>query len=99
MKLFKALTLAGVLSLGTLTGASLANADEAHWTKGTVKKIDTTQSKITVQHEAIKNLDMPSMTMIFFAPDASILEGLKAGDKKQFEFGDMNGRMVVKQIK
>lgn len=99
MKLLKTLTLAGVLALGTLTGALSTNADEAHWTKGTIKKIDTAQSKITVQHEPIKNLDMPSMTMIFFAPDASILEGLKAGDKKQFEFGDMNGRMVVKQIK
>ncbi len=99
MKLLKTLVLVGTVALGTLAGALSGHADEAHWTRGTIKKIDTAQSKITVKHEAIKNLDMPSMTMVFFAPDASILEGLKAGDEKQFEFGDMNGRTVVKQIK
>ena len=76
-----------------------AFAEDVSWTKGEVTKVDLAQSKVTVKHEEIKNLDMPSMTMVFFAPDKSVIEGLKAGDKKQFEFGDMNGRMIVKQVK
>ncbi len=97
MNLWKHTTLAGLIAIGAM--ANIAVADETPWTKGTIKKINTAQSKITIKHEPIKNLDMPSMTMIFFAPDASVLEGLKQGDKKQFEFGDMNGRMIVKQVK
>jgi len=54
---------------------------------------------LTIKHEEIKNLDMPSMTMVFFAPDPKVLDGLEAGQKKQFEFGEMNGRMIVKQVK
>ncbi len=76
-----------------------AVAEEVTWTKGEVQKVDMAQSKVTVKHEDIKNLDMPSMTMVFFAPDKATIEGLKAGDKKEFEFGDMNGRMIVKQVK
>lgn len=76
-----------------------ALAEEVNWTNGEVQKVDLAQSKVTVKHDEIKNLDMPSMTMVFFAPDKATIEGLKVGDKKQFEFGDMNGRMIVKQVK
>jgi len=76
-----------------------ALANEASWTNGEIKKVDVAQSKLTIKHDPIKNLDMPSMTMVFYVPDAKVLEGLKAGDKKQFDFEDMNGRVVVKQVK
>lgn len=97
MKLWKHTAMAGLIAMGTMVSGAMA--DETPWTKGTIKKIDTAQSKITIKHEPIKNLDMPAMTMIFFAPDASVLEGLKKGDRKQFEFGDLNGRMILKQVK
>lgn len=89
------------LAAFAVLAASLTSAiaEEVTWTTGEVQKIDLAQSKVTVKHEAIKNLDMPAMTMVFFAPDKAAIESLKAGDKKQFEFGDMNGRMIVKQVK
>ncbi|MGB7206093.1 MAG: copper-binding protein [Anderseniella sp.] len=95
MKIFKIIAFAA----GLVITATSAIAEEVTWTNGEVVKVDLAQSKVTVKHEEIKNLDMPSMTMVFFAPEKSIIEGLKQGDKKQFEFGDMNGRMIVKQIK
>ncbi|MEE4237707.1 MAG: copper-binding protein [Anderseniella sp.] len=95
MKLLKSLALVAGIALSATT----ALAEEAVWTKGEVVKVDLAQSKITVKHEEIKNLDMPSMTMVFFAPEKSVIEGLKEGDTKEFEFGDMNGRMIVKQVK
>ena len=89
------------LAAFAVLAASLTSAiaEEVTWTTGEVQKIDLAQSKVTVKHEEIKNLDMPAMTMVFFAPDKATIESLKAGDKKQFEFGDMNGRMIVKQVK
>ena len=95
MKLLKSLALVAGIALSA-TGAF---AEEVVWTKGEVVKVDLAQSKVTVKHEEIKNLDMPSMTMVFFAPEKSVIEGLKEGDKKEFEFADMNGRMIVKQVK
>ena len=95
MKLIKSLALVA----GIAMSATAALAEEVVWTKGEVVKVDLAQSKVTVKHEEIKNLDMPGMTMVFFAPEKSVIEGLKQGDKKEFEFGDMNGRMVVKQVK
>jgi Cu/Ag efflux protein CusF len=95
MKLIKSLALVA----GIAVSATAALAEEVVWTKGEVVKVDLAQSKVTVKHEEIKNLDMPGMTMVFFAPEKSVIEGLKQGDKKEFEFGDMNGRMIVKQVK
>lgn len=72
---------------------------EKTWTKGTIKKVNSAQSKVTVSHEAIANLDMPSMTMIFYVPDPEILAKMKEGDAKQFAFGDHQGRMIVEDVK
>ena len=95
MKLVKSLAVIAALALS----ATAALAEEVVWTKGEVQKVDMAQSKVTVKHEEIKNLDMPSMTMVFFVPEKSVLEGLKEGDTKEFEFADMNGRMIIKQAK
>ena len=76
-----------------------AVAESADWTSGEIRKVDVAQSKLTIKHKHIKNLDMPGMTMVFFVPNSKTLEGLKKGDKKQFDFADMNGRLVVKQVK
>ena len=92
-------TIAAAALLAFSTGAAVADVVTAGWTNGEIKKVDVAQSKLTIKHNHIKHLDMPGMTMVFFVPDAKILEGLKKGDKKQFEFADMNGRLVVKQVK
>ena len=76
-----------------------AFAEELTWTKGVVKKVDNAQNKVTVKHEPITNLDMPSMTMIFFVPDKTVLEKIKEGEAKQFAFGDLYGRMVIEDVK
>lgn len=95
MRIIKTFGAAALLAM--MSAAAIA--EEVVWTKGEIKKVDLAQSKITIKHEEIKNLDMPGMTMVFFAPEKSIIEGLKEGDKKEFEFADMNGRMIVKQVK
>lgn len=66
-----------------------------------VRKIDVEAKKITLKHGPIKSLDMPGMTMVFQAPDAAILEKLKAlkvGDKVRFNPEQRAGAFVVADI-
>ena len=74
--------------------AALAAAE----TEGEVKKIDKAQSKITIKHGEIKNLDMPPMTMVFRAKDAKLLEQVSVGDKVKFGAEKIDGSYVVTEI-
>jgi Cu(I)/Ag(I) efflux system periplasmic protein CusF len=80
-----------------LSGASLAQSLPP--VSGTVEKVDTAQSKITIDHGPIKNLDMEAMTMVFRAQDPALLKGIKAGDKVQFTADRVNGQISVTSIK
>ena len=53
-------------------------------TAGEVRKVDLEQNKLTIKHEALENLDMPGMTMVFRVLDARLLKDLKQGDKILF---------------
>jgi Cu(I)/Ag(I) efflux system periplasmic protein CusF len=75
--------------------ASGAWADE---TDGEVRKIDKAQSKITLKHGEIKNLDMPPMTMVFRIKEPKQLDALAIGDKVKFAAEKIDGHYVVTQI-
>lgn len=64
-------------------------------TNAEVRKIDTEQGKVTLKHEAIDNLDMPPMTMVFRVANPKMLSGLKAGDKVQFRAETKEGTITV----
>ena len=67
-------------------------------TSGEVRKIDTDQGKLTIKHEAIENLQMPGMTMVFKATDSAMLQKLQVGDNIQFVAEKANGAIVVTNI-
>ncbi|HSV50725.1 MAG TPA: copper-binding protein, partial [Burkholderiaceae bacterium] len=62
-----------------------ATKPAADMTEAEVRKVDKDNKKITLKHGAIKNLDMPAMTMVFGVNDAAMLDKLQAGDKVQFK--------------
>ena len=62
---------------------------------GEVRKIDREQSKITLKHAPIANLEMPGMTMVFRVSDPKMLEVLKEGDKVKFVADKINGAYTV----
>ena len=62
---------------------------------GEVRKIDKDSKKVTLKHGAIKNLDMPGMTMVFQVKDASLLDKLEVGSKVKFSAENVNGAIVV----
>ena len=90
--------LAALLLLGAAP-VGLVQADGEHeMTEGTVRKVDTEQGKITIKHGPISNLDMPPMTMVFNARDASMLDGLSKGDDVRFHVVMDGNNMVIEEL-
>ena len=56
------------------------------------------QGTLIIQHEEIKSLGMPPMTMLFNVKDPSMISGLKAGDHIQFKAIEINGALIVTWI-
>jgi Cu(I)/Ag(I) efflux system protein CusF len=78
------------------TAAQVAtSAMSSEMTSGEIRKIDRDNKKITLKHGAIKNLDMPGMTMVFQVKDASLLDGLAVGNVVQFSAENVSGAIVV----
>jgi Cu(I)/Ag(I) efflux system protein CusF len=66
---------------------------------GQVTKVDPSAQKITIKHGPIPKLDMDEgMTMVFAAPDASMLKAVKVGDKVKFEADRVNGQLTLLKI-
>ena len=80
------------------TAAAGASASAMVMTNGEVRKVDLEQGKVTLKHEAIANLDMPAMTMVFRVEKAEQLKNLKPGDKVSFHAQSVGGAMVVTHI-
>ena len=79
------------------TAAAALPATVVKLTVGEVRKVDLEQGKLTIKHEALENLDMPGMTMVFKASDASLLKNVKQGDKILFRAEKTDaGFMVVR---
>jgi Cu(I)/Ag(I) efflux system protein CusF len=83
--------------LGALVAAIVATAASA--ADGTVKKVDESAGKITLDHGPIKNLGMDEpMSMVFKAADPAMLKGVKPGDKVTFEADRVNGQITLTKI-
>lgn len=81
-----------VAAFSTIASAQTASVE------GQVTKIDQAQSKVTLKHGPIKNLDMDGMTMVFAVSDPAMLKVVKVGDKVRFEADRVNGRLTVTKI-
>ena len=100
MKLSRAIPLLVTLvSLSSLSGfASAEEAKTLPMINGEVTKIDESAGKMTIKHEAISNLDMGPMTMVFKASDPAILKTVKPGDKIKFTADKVNGQISVMKV-
>jgi Cu(I)/Ag(I) efflux system periplasmic protein CusF len=105
--LLTAMLAAAVHAQSTMTpGATPMSADAkkeviapaANMADGEVRKVDMDNKRITIKHGAIKNLDMPGMTMVFQVKDPAMLDKVKAGDKVRFKAENAGGTIVVTEI-
>jgi Cu/Ag efflux protein CusF len=78
--------------------APAAAGAQAKLTGGEVRKVDAEQGKLTIKHEAIANLDMPPMTMVFRVAKPELLKDLKAGDQIRFQAESSGGAITVTKI-
>jgi len=65
---------------------------------GVVKGLDAKQGMVTLDHEAIKELNWPPMNMDFKVVNSKLLKGLKVGQKVEFELkaeGGMNALVTA----
>ncbi len=63
-----------------LLAASFATCALAQdFTNGTINKVDLKVKKVTLMHEAFKNLVMPAKTMVFQVADEGMLKKFKQG--------------------
>lgn len=60
-----------------------------------VRKVDKDAKKVTLKHGPIKNLDMPSMTMVFQVRDEKLFDKLVSGEKIKFTAEQLQGAYVV----
>jgi Cu/Ag efflux protein CusF len=72
-----------LLSAG-LACPAIAQSTAADMVAGEIRKVDKEAGKLTIKHGAIKNLDMPPMTMVFQVKDPALLDKVKAGDSVRF---------------
>ena len=63
-----------------------------------MRKVDKESQKLTIKHGPLKNLDMPSMTMVFQVQDAAMLEKVQAGDKVRFVAKKVDGKFTVTKM-
>jgi Cu/Ag efflux protein CusF len=66
---------------------------------GRVEKVDAGAGKVTIDHGPIPNLDMDAMTMVFRAPDAALLKGLKPGERIRFQADRVNGQISIMSVR
>ena len=66
--------------------------------KGEVIKVDKPAGKVTLKHGPIKSLDMDAMTMVFRVADPTMLDGMKAGDRIEFEADRVNGAITITRL-
>ena len=67
-------------------------------TKGIISRIDEANGKVGIKHEAIDNLNMPPMTMVFLLADPALTKGLKVGDTVRFHAENPAGKLTVTQL-
>lgn len=102
-------TLALSLLLLAIAGPALAHeTGKAHghdaaattptMTRAEVRKVDKSAKKIILKHEAIENLSMDAMTMVFQVKDEAMLDQVKAGDRVRFTADKIKGAYVVLSI-
>lgn len=78
------------------TAATQATAPIAkEMAEAEVRKVDKEAKKVTLKHGPIKNLDMPSMTMVFQVRDEKLFDKLVSGEKIKFTAEQLQGAFVV----
>ena len=76
-----------------------AKSGTTHVAKGTVKSVDAKAGTVTLDHEPVKSMKWPAMSMAFKVKDKAALEKLSQGKKAEVEFVQDGKDYVVTKVK
>ena len=71
------------------------SARSMQWVRAEIRKIDTENSKVTLRHEALTQLSMGAMTMVFRVDDVALLKRFVVGDRVKFIPDSRAGQLFV----
>jgi Cu/Ag efflux protein CusF len=101
-----AITLAPILVVNIACAADTSStpvaADSARsmqWVRAEIRKIDAENSKVTLRHEALTQLSMGAMTMVFRVDNPGLLQGFAVGDRVKFIPDSRAGQIFVTDMK
>jgi Cu/Ag efflux protein CusF len=86
----------GIVAFAVLLAC--AGCGRAPEVEGEVTEVDVAAKRITLNHEAIPNIPMPAMIMMFGVGDGKMISGLKPGDKVRFTADIVDGTLTVTSI-
>lgn len=81
------------------TPAPVDSASSMQWVRAEIRKIDPENSKVTLRHEALTQLSMGAMTMVFRVDDAALLKQFAVGDRVKFIPDSRAGQLFVTDMK
>ena len=71
----------------------------SHQASGTVKSVDKAKGTVMIDHGPVSSINWPAMSMGFKAKDKKALEGLKPGQKIEFDFVQQGKDYVITKVK
>ena len=74
-------------------------AAKMHSAKGTVKSLDAAAGTVTLDHDPVKSMNWPAMTMAFKVQDKALLDKLAKGKKVEVEFEQRGKDYVITSAK
>ncbi|TNI61990.1 secretion protein HlyD [Aeromonas media] len=81
-----------------MEGMVMAEAGDVTMTRGIITRIDGQNGKVGIKHEAIANLNMPPMTMVFVLADPAQLQGMQVGDVVRFHAENPAGKLTLTRL-
>jgi Cu/Ag efflux protein CusF len=79
--------------------ATKASKTQSHQADAVVKAVDPSKGKVTLEHEPVKTLGWPAMTMGFAVKDKALFDKLAVGSKVHVEFKKDKNDYVVTAVK
>ena len=70
-----------------------------HVAKGTVKSVDARAGTVILDHEAVKSMNWPAMSMTFKVQDKALVDKLGQGKKVEVEFEQRGKDYVITSAK
>ncbi len=79
--------------------ASVYADTSVDWTAGKVVRVSLKRGVVTIAHEELSHLNMPSMTMGFKASDEIQLDALSPGDTIEFQAEQRDGKLYLVKLR